>query len=62
MPEAWDIICVIYSHRIKELRALWCQAPDWEWLALLSLVEFSTGSQEHARFNQNKLPTRTAQN
>ena len=28
MPEAWDIVCVTYSHRIMELGALWCQAPD----------------------------------
>jgi hypothetical protein len=27
MPEAWDIVCVTYSHRIKELGALWYQAP-----------------------------------
>ena len=27
MPEAWDIVCVTYSHRIMELGALWCQAP-----------------------------------
>jgi hypothetical protein len=28
MPEAWDIVCVTGSHRIMELGALWCQAPD----------------------------------
>jgi hypothetical protein len=28
MPGAWDIVCVTYSHRIIELGALWCQAPD----------------------------------
>jgi hypothetical protein len=27
MSEAWDIVCVTYSHRIKELGALWNQAP-----------------------------------
>ena len=27
MPEAWDIVCMTYSHRIMELGALWCQAP-----------------------------------
>jgi hypothetical protein len=27
MLEAWDIVCMIDSHRIMELGALWCQAP-----------------------------------
>jgi hypothetical protein len=27
MPEAWDIVCVTYSHRIMELGALWCHTP-----------------------------------
>jgi hypothetical protein len=27
MPGAWDIVCVTYSLRIMELRALWFQAP-----------------------------------
>jgi hypothetical protein len=28
MPEAWDIVCLTYSHRIIELEALWYQLPD----------------------------------
>jgi hypothetical protein len=58
MPEAWDIVCVTYSHRIMELGALWCQAPDsGMWLAFQSLVEFSTRSlKEQVSFNQNRLP------
>jgi hypothetical protein len=58
MPEAWDIFCVTYSHRVMELGALWFQAPDSGNMAFvfLSLVEFSTGSPEQAPFNQNGLP------
>jgi hypothetical protein len=55
MPEAWDIVCVTYSHRIMELGARWCQAPD-SGNAVLSHVEFSAGSPEQASFDQNRLP------
>jgi hypothetical protein len=54
MPEAWDIVCMTYSHRIMELGALWFQAPDSGNMACFS--EFSTGSPEQASFNQNRLP------
>jgi hypothetical protein len=33
MSGAWDIVCVTDSHRIMELRALWCHAGSmsvWE--------------------------------
>ena len=52
MPEAWDIVYVTYSHKIMELGALGCQAPDsgnvahlfiscrvLDWVARASLVQ-----------------------
>jgi hypothetical protein len=52
MPEDWDIVYVTYSHRIMELGALWCQAPDsgnvarssvpcriFYWVARASLIQ-----------------------
>ena len=27
MPGVWGIVCVTDSHRIMELRVLWCPAP-----------------------------------
>jgi hypothetical protein len=57
MPEAWDIVCVTYSHRIMQLGALWFQAPVSGNVALCSfLVEFSTGLPEQTSFNQNRWP------
>jgi hypothetical protein len=37
MPGAWDIVFEIYSHRIMELGALWCQAPVSENMAHCSV-------------------------
>ena len=61
MPEAWDRVCVTYSHRIMELGALWCQTPVSGNVAHCSVpcrVSYwvSTGSLEQASFNQNRLP------
>jgi hypothetical protein len=61
MPEAWDIVCVTYSHRIIELGVLWCQAPVSGNVAQCFVpyrVSYwvSTGSLEQASFNQNRLP------
>jgi hypothetical protein len=57
MPGAWYIICMIYSHRIMQLWALWCQVPmsPGIWLTVLYLVEFSSVSLEQALLNQNRL-------
>jgi hypothetical protein len=55
MPEAWDIVCMTYSHRIMELGALWCQTPDSGKVAHFS-VPCTTASLEQASFNQNRLP------
>ena len=61
MSEAWDIVCVTYSHKIMELGVLWCQAPVSGNVAQCFVpyrVSYwvSTGSLEQASFNQNRVP------
>jgi hypothetical protein len=56
MLEAWDIVCVTYSHRIREWRLCGVRhLAQGMWLTFLFLVEFSTGSPEQALFNQTRL-------
>jgi hypothetical protein len=50
MSEAWDVVCTTDSHRIMDRHLIL-----GTWLAVLSLIGFSTGSLEQAPFNQNRL-------